>query len=110
MSLASLLILAAAVTDGAQQCDIRVGELVPTAAVARDVAAAIIRSRQNAERRSRYVLHVEPDGASGWIVFQALPELPGEANGEVTVRTGGGGLGMRIDRCNAAISNVVYQR
>jgi len=30
--------------------------------------------------------------------------------GSVTVATGGGGLGMRIDRCNGEMSSVHYQQ
>jgi hypothetical protein len=31
-------------------------------------------------------------------------------DGKITVTSGGGGLGMRIDRCNGAMSEVHYQR
>ena len=105
------LLLAAAATGGqASRCDIRVGELVPNAHVARELAEAVIRSRQTAEQRSRYVLHVEPDGDAGWVVFQSLPASAPDAGGNVTVNAGGGGLGMRINRCNGKMSRVYYQR
>ena len=106
-----LVLLASAATGGeAQKCDIRVGELVPSAEVARDIAEAIFRSRQSPEQRSRYVVHVEQDDRKGWVVYQALPNTPPDANGNITVTAGGGGLGIRIDRCNGAMSNVFYQR
>jgi hypothetical protein len=56
------------------------------------------------------VLHVEPDGVRGWLVFQSLPDALAAANGSVTITAGGGGLGLRIDRCNGAMSRVYYQR
>lgn len=106
-----LILAASAATAGHQpKCDIRVGELVPNAQVARELAEAIIRSRQTAEQRSRYVLHVEQDGTTGWVVFQSLPDSRTDANGNLTITAGGGGLGMRIDRCNGAMGRVYYQR
>ena len=109
--LLGLLVLASAAVGGeAKTCDIAVGELVPNVQVARDLADVVIRSRQTPEERSRYVLHVEPDGETGWSVFQGLPDGSPDANGNVTVSAGGGGLGMRIDRCNGEMSSVYYQR
>jgi hypothetical protein len=75
MMILSFMLAATAATAGHQpKCDIRVGALVPNAHVARELAEAIIRSRQTAEQRSRYVLNVEQDGATGWTVFQSLPD------------------------------------
>lgn len=106
-----LVVLASAALGGdAEKCDIVVGELVPNAHVARELADVIIRGRQTPEERSRYVLHVEPDGETGWFVFQGLPNGSPDAKGNVTVTAGGRGLGMRIDRCNGEMSNVYYQR
>ena len=110
MFLGLLIAASAATASHSPKCDIRVGELVPNAQVARELADAIIRSRQTAEQRSRYLLQVEQDGAGGWTVFQSLPDSPPDAKGNVTVTAGGGGLGMRIDRCNGAMSKVYYQR
>jgi len=104
------LFLASAATGGdMRKCDIGVGELVPSAQVARELAEAIIRNRQTPEQRSRYVLHIEQDG-NGWIAFQALPDRAATASGDTVITAGGGGLGMRIDRCNGAISEIHYQR
>jgi hypothetical protein len=106
-----LVLLASAAAGGeTRKCDIRVGELVPNAQVARDLAEVIVRSRQTPEQRARYELHVEPDGETGWVVFQGLPDGPPDANGNITVSAGGGGLGMRINRCTGAMSKVYYQR
>lgn len=111
MVIYGLVLLASAATGGeARRCDICVGELVPSAQVARDIAEVIFRSRQSPELRSRYVVHVEQDEGRGWVVFQTLPDSPPDANGNVTVTAGGGGLGMRIDRCSGAMSSVFYLR
>ena len=110
MFLGALLAAAATTAGQSPKCDIRVGELVPNAQVARELAEAVIRSRQTAKQRSKYSLHVDEDGANGWLVFQSLPGRPPEANGKITLTAGGGGLGMRIDRCNGAMSKVHYQR
>jgi hypothetical protein len=56
------------------------------------------------------VLHVEQDGETGWVVYQSLPDSPPDADGKITVSAGGGGLGMRINRCSGAMSSVYYQR
>ena len=109
MFLGVLIAATAATASQSPKCDSRVGELVPNAQVARELAEAVIRSRQTAEQRAKYSLHVEQDGANGWLVFQSLPDTPG-ANGKITLTAGGGGLGMRIDRCNGAMSKVHYQR
>lgn len=107
----SFMLAATAATAGHQpKCDIRVGALVPNAHVARELAEAIIRSRQTAEQRSRYVLNVEQDGATGWTVFQSLPDARPDGKGNITVSAGGGGLGRRVNRCNGAMSRVHYQR
>ena len=109
--LLGLIVLASSALSGeAKRCDIVVGELVPNAHVALALADVIIRGRQTPEERSRYLLHVEPDGETGWFVFQGLPNGPPDAKGNVTVTAGGGGLGMRIDKCNGEISSVYYQR
>jgi len=111
LMIVGLVLSAVAAATGHQpRCAIRIGELVPDAQVARDLATAIISSRQTPEQRSRYVLRVEQDGTTGWLVFQSLPDAPAGENGKVTVTAGGGGLGMRIDRCNGAMSRVFYQR
>ncbi|QNP42553.1 hypothetical protein H9L15_10020 [Sphingomonas daechungensis] len=64
------------------------GELVPNAQVARELAEVIIRSRQTPEQQARYVLHVEEDGKTGWLVSQGLPDSPPDAKGSITVTFG----------------------
>jgi hypothetical protein len=111
MVLGLILLASAAASGETRKCDIRVGELVPNPQVARELAEVIIRSRQTPEQRAAgYELHVEPDGETGWVVFQGLPNGPPDAIGNITVSAGGGGVGMRINRCTGAMSNVYYQR
>ena len=110
MILSFMLAASAASAGHRPKCDVCVGELVPNAQVARELAEAVIRSRQTAEHRSRYVLRVKQDGTTGWLVFQSLRDSRANGNGEIRVNAGGGGLGMRIDRCTGAMSRFVYQR
>ena len=110
MMILAFVLATSAVAAGHQpRCDIRIGELVPNTQVARELAEAIIRNRQTAEQRSRYVLRVEQD-ETGWVVFQSLPDTRADRNGKITITAGGGGLEMRIDRCNGAMSRVHYER
>jgi hypothetical protein len=90
-------------------CSIAVGELVPTAEAARQIAEAIITSKERPEYRSRYLLRVQPaqDNPAKWL---ALQELRGPDGKELRNIRGGGGLGMLIDRCTAEASEVYYQR
>ena len=61
--------------------------------------------------RQRYILRVMPDDDPGqWLAFQSLPPPPPDRPGQTTVQAGGGGVGMRIDRCTGAISRLFYQR
>jgi len=111
------LIIAAAFASGqaevrSARCEIRIGELVPTEQVAKDIAQAVIRNRQKPEQTAKYQLNVESDTdhRRTWIVFQSVPESLPDADGNIQGTMGGGGLGMRIDRCNGRISKVHYQR
>ena len=94
------------------RCSVTVGELVPTAEVARGVAEAVISGRQSPEKRAGYVLHVARDerDPSKWAVWQGLHQPPPNADGSVTIALGGGGLSMRIDRCTGKIGRVRYVR
>ena len=110
MLLAVLLATFSAAAGHSPKCDIRVGELVPNEQVARELANVIIRSRQSEQRRSQYSLRVEKDGATAWLVYQSLPDGRPDANGRIRVTSGGGGLAIRINRCNGAMSAVYYMR
>ena len=86
--------------------------VAPDEAAARRIAEAVIAGRPHPPRR-RYVLHVRRDGEdpSQWIASQGLPPPRRRPPpGSIYVRAGGGGLGMRIDRCTGAVSRLHYQR
>jgi len=103
-----LTLLAASATNGgeAHRCSIPGGDLVPNMQVAREIAEAIIRVRQTEEERSQFRLMVEPAGTDAWDVVQVIPDRI-EPDGSLTV-TNGGGLAIRIDKCNGAILFVHY--
>ena len=104
------LLLSLVANDGQRPCDIAIGDLVPNAQVARRIAEAVIRGRETPERRARYRLDVEPDGQGDWRASQSLPQSPPNAHGNSVITRGGGGLTMRIGRCDGKISEVHYVR
>jgi hypothetical protein len=85
--------------------------VAPDLAAARRIALAVIASRPG-HPRQRYVLRVMPDedDPGQWLAFQSLPPPPPDGPGYVWVQAGGGGVGMRIDRCTGAISRLHYSR
>jgi hypothetical protein len=85
--------------------------VAPDEAAARRIAEAVIATRPF-QSRQRYILRVTPadDDPGQWVAFETPPPLPPDRHGVVHVQRGGGGLGMRIDRCTGAISRLFYQR
>ena len=110
--ISAMLLLSGGAAAGARPCDIRAGEIVPNATVARRVAEAIIRGRQTPEQMSKYVLYVAIDqqDAGKWMVGQGIPPTPPDAEGNITVTAGGGGIWIKIDRCNGQVSDVSFAR
>ena len=106
---AALLIVPICANAADRKCDTAVGAAVPNAATARAIALAVIHAHQKAEVSKRYVLTVGPDGSTGWIAFQSIPPVR-KPNGGFILTEGGGGLGMHIDRCSGAISELYYQK
>jgi hypothetical protein len=85
--------------------------VAPDAAAARRIAEAVIAGRRHP--RSRYVLKVMPDRddpAHYWRAYQSLPPPRPAPPGSIWVIAGGGGLGMRIDRCTGEVSELFYLR
>ena len=105
------LLMYSAAGAGEQRCRVGLGEMVPTAAVARDIAVAVMRGRRTSEESADYELVVEKYGKRGkkWNVRQDKKDrvMP---NGDVIITAGGGGISMLIDRCDGKISKVYLQR
>jgi hypothetical protein len=60
---------------------------------------------------SQFVLYANLDeqDASKWVVGQGIPPSPPDAEGAIKVTFGGGGgMWMRIDRCDGRVSDVSF--
>lgn len=85
------------------------GPHVPDAATASAIASAVIARTPGLEAAEHYTLIIEDEGAY-WSAFQTPPDIPSH-DPDVTITTfGGGGLEMKIAKCNGAISDAHYQR
>src|SRR4051812_37103328 len=94
----------AATTGAAPPCHL-IFPVVPDEAAARRIFAAVLESRPR-RRGPRYALEVSPDrdDPGKWLVVQSLlPPRRKPPRGSIWIQAGGGGLGMRIDRCTGAI-------
>ncbi len=91
----------AAADRAPHRCAFEGGDLVPNAQVAREIAEAIVRARLTPAERALLEMRVDPLGADAWNVDLFIPDRI-EPDGSVT-HTDGGGLAIRIDRCNGAI-------
>ena len=96
----------AAQDGGAHRCAIQGGDVVPTAQVAREIAEAMVRARLTPAERATLELTVHPAGPDAWDADLLVPDRK-EPDGSVT-HTDGGGLAIRIDRCNGAVLFVHY--
>ncbi len=85
------------------------GPYVTEEATARAIALAIIEQMQSRERQAEYDLNVEDDGAF-WTIFQSVRGYPRRDGDSITVMMGGGGLTMRIAKCDGALSSMHWQR
>ncbi|MEA3039469.1 MAG: hypothetical protein QOE79_1982 [Sphingomonadales bacterium] len=86
--------------------------MVPDEAAARRIFSGVLAVRPH-RRGPHYLLKVAPDrdDPGKWLVVQTLPPPRGKLPpGRIWVEAGGGGLGMRIDRCTGAVSDLYYQR
>lgn len=106
------LLLSATSQPEAKDCQLVLGEAVPNAETAKQIANAVIANRQSPQVRAKYRLNVEPDEEQpdGWIVFQSLHHRLSNDPNTTKATRGGGGIGMRIDRCTGEISNMYFQR
>lgn len=85
------------------------GPHIPDEATARAIAAAIIAQRESRKYADQYDLIVQDEGPA-WLVFQSLPDIPAPTDDMVITVMGGGGLAMRIAKCDGAISGLHWQR
>jgi len=85
------------------------GPYVAEESTARAIAVAIIEQMQSRERQAEYDLNVEDDGAF-WTAFQSVRGFPRRDGDSITVMMGGGGLTMRIAKCDGALSSMHWQR
>ncbi len=106
---AALLTASACASAVYGECGSAISAAVPDATTARLIALAVIAAHQKPNFSARYVLKVGPDGTKGWIAFQEIPPVA-KLNGDMLVTPGGGGIGMHIDRCSGAISQLHYQK
>lgn len=93
-------------------CGMSLGPAVPDAKTARLIAEAVIAAQQSPQKTEEYHLTVEPDEdqPSEWVAFQSLPAPQNNDPETIVVIMGGGGIAMRINRCNGQISDMHYQR
>ncbi|MBL8537668.1 MAG: hypothetical protein JNM59_09735 [Hyphomonadaceae bacterium] len=91
------------------------GPYVADEATARRIALAVILGMErreeliSRERQRRYDLKVEDRGAY-WIAFQTVRGYPRREGDAIIVMAGGGGLEMRIAKCDGTISEVHWSR
>jgi hypothetical protein len=91
------------------------GPYVPNEIVARQIFHAVAAVFNRTDTEGKYVVRVN-EYSDAWAVYQSLPESNDACindptgNTKCTVTSGGGGLAMRINKCNGAISNVHYSR
>lgn len=78
---------------------------------AKMIAQVIIDGIKKRKPDDKYVLEVFNDG-SHWEVFQSIRRIDEEIeeDGAITVIAGGGGVAMRIAKCDGAVSEVHFSR
>ena len=101
-----------------KSCDLPLGPLAEKKSVALSIFNAIAKAKETPAKRAKYHIEMTDDGAS-WSIFESLKggdsihyftNAHGVKMETVRQTFGGGGLGMSIDKCTAAISDVAYQR
>ncbi len=91
-------------------CQLPLGAAVPDAATASAIASAVASARRSSPEKYQLVVKPDPSRPGSWWAAQTLPQPRSSKPGEVVVRSGGGGLEMRIDGCTGAISDMRYSR
>jgi len=84
--------------------------LVPTPEVAKAIYKAVALGLSPSVFKEYPIIVVEDEG-DHWVVSQTNNEPPPVAKpNEVIVTTGGGQLGMYIDKCSGAVSHAAFAR
>lgn len=83
------------------------GPFVPTAATARRIYLAVLDAVAPDLRSQRHLRVVVEDEGDHWSVYSSAPV---ETESGHLVMLQGGGLGLEINKCSGAISNVAWQR
>lgn len=82
------------------------GPFVSDELVARQIAGVVVAKRQSIDYRERYDI-VAIDAGRHWVLSQVLRDKIQRIDSDALIVTaGGGGLSMRIAKCDGAISNV----
>ena len=80
-----------------------ISPVAPDATAARRIAQAVLANVPHVRRPGyRLMVDAAPHDSGGWYAIEVPPNWRN--------MRGGGGLGMRIDRCTGAISELYYQR
>lgn len=116
-ALAFALLVAPVATSSAQQSDVSCphragfidGPYVATAKTARAIATALAQQMQAPDRQAQYDLNIQ-DGGDHWVAFQSVRGYPRREGDALVVMAGGGGLQMRISKCDGTISEVHWLR
>jgi hypothetical protein len=84
---------------------------IAEAIIANVPSSAMVRRAKAAGKRYDLTVHADRDDASKWIAFQSpRRDRARPKRNEIIVHFAGHGLGMKIDRCTGAISEMYYQR
>jgi hypothetical protein len=101
-----------------ENCTLPVGPPAAKKSTALDIFNAIAGGLETQAKRAKYIIKTQ-DAGDSWTIYESLKGGDSyhqftDKNGRQmeTVRTtmGGGGLGMSINKCTAAVSDVFYQR
>lgn len=84
------------------------GPFVPDAATARAIFLAVERARAPNDDLRRFPVVEAEDHGDQWVVFRYRPPERTQSGWIATM--GGGQLAIHIDKCDGAISHVVFSR
>jgi hypothetical protein len=115
---AFLASLSSTIAYAQENCALPLGPLASKRSVALAIFNSIADGLETRNKRAKYVIKMQDNGGS-WTIYEALKggysyrkftDKNGRQMETVHVTAGGGGLGMSVDKCAAAVSDVFYQR